>query len=296
MYRAAVSLLLALLFDGGTQLARPKPILAALLSVARDVERDIEPDVGPAPSDDESTSAAEIERIAANVRSKLRDDPHLSPVAALNETIFDLLGFVREVDDPDLRFVLLPSVLKNRRGTCVGLGTLYLALGETLGFPAFGVMVPGHFFVRMDDRGHLRNVELLRRGEEMPDAWYEARFPRPDPPVSEYARPLALSEVLGVIEYDIGNDLKRRRHLLEARHAYQSSTRHFPSFAEAYASLGATFHLLGELDDAERSYRSAARANPSLSGIDTNLRLLHEERSAGREWPLAPAGSAAPDP
>jgi tetratricopeptide (TPR) repeat protein len=275
MQRAAASLVLALLLDGGTVALQPKPVLQAILSVARDARGE---------SDDDAWSATEIERMATSVRARLRANPELSPVTALNETVFGTLKFVREVDDADLRFVLLPSVLKARRGSCVGLGTLYLALGEALGWPAAGVMVPGHFFVRVGERGRLRNVELLRAGEEMPDTWYEARFPRPSSGVSEYARDLDLREVLGVIEYDVGNDLKRKGRLLEARRAYESATRDFPALAEAHASLGATFHLLGALDDAERSYQAAKRANPRLPGVDANIDLLHQERTGEAEW------------
>jgi regulator of sirC expression with transglutaminase-like and TPR domain len=274
MQRAAVSLVLALLLDGGTGIARPKPVLAALLSVAHGARAE--------PADD-AWSATEIDRVARAVRARLRDNPRLSPIDALNETVFGTLKFVREVDDTDPRFVLLPSVLKNRRGSCVGLGTLYLALGEALGWPAAGVMVPGHFFVRMDEHGRTRNVELLRRGEEMPDSWYEGRFPLPSPGVPEYSRALALREVLGVIEYDVGNDLRRKGRLFEARRSYESATRDFPALSEAHASLGTTLHLLGALDEAERSYQAAKRANPGLAGVDANLDLLRQERTGETE-------------
>src|SRR5205823_13318274 len=59
---------------------------------------------------------------------------------------------------------LLPSVLGARRGSCLGLGALYLIVAERIGLPLDGVRVPGHFFVRT--RGSSpRNIELLHRGE-----------------------------------------------------------------------------------------------------------------------------------
>src|SRR5262249_55046918 len=136
--------------------------------------------------EDGAWSRGELERIAAAVRSAVREHPDEPPVAVMNQVVFGRLGFVREVDDGDLRFVLLPSVLRARRGNCVGLGSLYLALAEALEWPASGAIVPGHFFVRIEERGRWRNVELLRQGEEMPDAWYPVRFPAPGAGAPEY--------------------------------------------------------------------------------------------------------------
>jgi regulator of sirC expression with transglutaminase-like and TPR domain len=122
--------------------------------------------------------------------------------SALGRSMYMALGFEREVDDTDLRFVLLPSVLRARRGSCVGLGSLYLALGEHLHLPLEGVMLPGHFFVRLHDRDRVRNIELLRRGEQLPDDWYRQRFPLPPEGAREYARALSLGEVLAIVAYD----------------------------------------------------------------------------------------------
>jgi tetratricopeptide (TPR) repeat protein len=231
---------------------------------------------------DAAWSEAELIRIADQVRKAMQSEPGRAASVALRETIFGALGFAREVDDTDLRFVLLPSVLRARRGTCVGLGTLYLALGELLNVPIDGVMRPGHFFVRFRDGSSSRNVELLHQGEEMPDAWYEARFPIPGEGAREYARALSLAEVLGIVEYDIGNERRRQGRLGEAQRAYERAVAHFPDFAEAQASLGTTLHLRGALDSAELHYRAALRANPSLPGLDRNIELLGRESAEAR--------------
>jgi tetratricopeptide (TPR) repeat protein len=224
---------------------------------------------------DDAWSRGEIDRIAARVRRAIAERPG-DPVARLNEVVFGELDFAREVDDRDLDFVLLPSVLRHRRGSCVGLGSLYLTLAEALGWRAAGVMVPGHFFVRVGERW--RNVELLRRGEEMPDAWYRTRFAAIEWNDAVHLRPLALGEVLGIVEYDVGTEWRRRGRFTDAERAYRRAIGLFPDFAEAHASLGATLHVLGSLDAAEASYGTAARVNPRLPGVDSNLELLRVER------------------
>jgi regulator of sirC expression with transglutaminase-like and TPR domain len=196
---------------------------------------------------------------------------------ALVRVLFEELGFAREVDSTDLRFVFLPSVLRERRGSCVGLGTLYLALGEALGFEAHGVLMPGHFYVRQQSPGMPRNVELLRRGEAMSEDWYRGRFPVPVKAGDYYARALTKEQVLGVLEYNVGNERRRQQRYVEAEAAYARAVISFPIFAEAHASLGAMQHLLGRLPSAAASYRTARQLNSELSGLDTNIAMLDAE-------------------
>ncbi|HVR63783.1 MAG TPA: transglutaminase family protein [Polyangia bacterium] len=226
----------------------------------------------------------ELDRIAARVRAERQRDPAAAPAAAINRTLFDVLAFSREVDDQDIAYVLLPSVLRLHRGSCVGLGALYLALAALLDVPATGVVVPGHFFVRVDDQqapganGGWRNVELLRRGEQMKDDWYRARWPVAGAGSPASARSLSLDEVRGVIEYDVGQQWMRLDRLLEARRAYEAAAAHFPGFAEAQASLGRTRHLLGALDGAASAYAAARLAYPDLPGLSDNIKLIESER------------------
>jgi tetratricopeptide (TPR) repeat protein len=142
-----------------------------------------------------------------------------------------------------------------------------------------GVLRPGHFYVRTADAGHRQNIELLHRGEGMPDEWYRTRFPAPAEIDATFGRALSTAEVVGVIEYNAGNERRRQGRLAQAREAYARATKHFPGFAEAHASLGAVLQLLDSLDEAEQSYRAAWRANPNLPGLEWNMRLLDQERN-----------------
>lgn len=273
--------LLLLLASGACRGVPARQLLLgrALVSIAR----------GPAGADEAqaSWSLTELGRLAEEAERELTAAPRRSPAAVLSELLFERWGFVREVADTNLGFVFLPSVLERRRGSCVGLGTLFLALADALGKPASGVMMPGHFYVRMQEPGQARNVELLRAGEAMPDAWYGQRFPVPGGSAREYARPLSSTEVLGVVEYNVGNERRRQLRLPEARAAFARAVRAFPELSEAHASLGAVEQLLGNLEAAAASYQRARDANPHLPGIEQNLALLTAERASA----TGPAGS-----
>jgi tetratricopeptide (TPR) repeat protein len=225
-------------------------------------------------------SSAEVARLVEVAQRELAASPARSPAAVLSSLIFDTWGFTREVEDTSLRYVLLPSVLKHRRGGCVGLGSLFLAIAEGLGWSAAGVLMPGHFYVRVREASGTRNVELLRAGEAMSDSWYDHRFPVPGGSAREYARPLTSSEVLGVVHFDVGNERWRQRRFAEARTAFERAARAFPDLSEAHASLGTVQHLLGDLRAAADSYRRARDANPNLPGVVENWELLEAERTA----------------
>jgi tetratricopeptide (TPR) repeat protein len=234
---------------------------------------EIERDLGPSASSD---GPRHLRDVVTAARGALAREPARGPAVALGEAIFQTSGFIREVDDPDLRYVFISSVLETHRGSCVGLGTLFLAVAELAGVRARGVMVPGHFYVQVEEGDRWRNVELLRRGEEMPDTWYRSRYGAPAGSVA--GTPLEPAQVQGVVAYDVGNERRREGRVTEARRAYERAARALPAFAEAQASLGAALHLAGALDEAATAYQKARNLEPNLPGLARNIELLDAER------------------
>ena len=213
--------------------------------------------------------AARVEQRHRRTRGDVADD--------INAVVFGEFGFQREIESTASRFFQLSSVLSDRRGSCLGLGALYLAIGERIGVTLDGILLPGHFFVRTRGLGG-RNVELLRRGEAMPEAWYRKKY-GPWPEIrSAYFRPITVSELAAIHWYNRGNDLRAAGDLGAAEQAYARAAQEFPGFAEVHASLGAVEQLRGALAEAEASYRAAARARPDLPGLAHNLELLQAQR------------------
>jgi len=231
--------------------------------------------------DDETWGRSELDRIADAVREKQTasgGNDAQSLFVALRQTLFEKLGFAREASDTAIGFTLLPSLLRRRRGSSLGLGTLYLAVSELLDLPLEAVLRPGHFYVRLSEGGVHTNAEPLRQGEAMPDTWYDQRFPIPGEGAKAYARPLTLTEVLGVLAYEVGKERQRERRLPDARHAYELATERFPDLGEAHASLGGVLTLLGEWDRAQAEYDAARRVFPGLPGLEHSVELLRAER------------------
>lgn len=241
------------------------PLTRGLLDLAREAAAE---GLGQAQPDERAT-LEQLEALAREVRAESRRGGH--PVDALNHVIFERRGFKREVEDLSLGSALLPRVLARRRGSCLGLAALYLALGERLGVPLAAVLVPGHLFVRHADG---RGVELLKRGRAMPGPWYRERYRVPDRSPLYLRRVLTPRETLAVYRYNLANELRQRQRLRGALVHYRQVVAVLPDFAEAQANLGLTLQRLGRTEQARGAYRRARAANPRLPGIQRNLEAL----------------------
>jgi regulator of sirC expression with transglutaminase-like and TPR domain len=104
--------------------------------------RDAYPDL------DVASYLARLDRMAEAVRPRLACH---HPVAALNDFLFDRLGFHGNVEHYfDPRNSFLNQVLDRRTGVPVTLSLVYLELGRRLDLPVVGIGLPGHFVVRYD--------------------------------------------------------------------------------------------------------------------------------------------------
>lgn len=238
------------------------------------------------------TAWEELDLIAARVRTR-HGHTGAPVIDDLTAVVFSDLGFTREIDDEDPKFYTLTSVLRDRRGSCLGLGALYLIVAERLGIALDGVRVPGHFFVRTRESPS-RNIELLRRGEPMPDDWYRAKY-GPWSADGAYFRPLAPNEVTALFWFNIGNVARRANEFDRAGQAYARAAAEAPTFSEAQASVGLVHQLTGAPSEAEDAYRAAVRAGPGLVGVGQNMALLRDSSAKGGE-PASSVSLPAPTP
>jgi len=232
-------------------------------------------------------SAAAIRPQWEALRSRAKQRCGRAPQAArfgcLRSFLFGGWGLEREVDDPDLRHGLVSEVIRTRRGSCLGLSALVLALAESLALPAAGVLVPGHLFVRVGDHPGSVNAELLRQGEGLPDEWYVHKYQVPTG-VRAYLRPLSPGEVLAVLRFNLGNALRWRGEQRRALRVYGDVVREFPQLAEGWASAALSLHLLDRPVEAWGAYGRAWLENPALPGLAENLAALLGETGRLLPW------------
>jgi len=95
----------------------------------------------------------------------------------------DYIPFSYDLDDPlgkQLKNQLLSTYLETRKGNCVSMPTLFLALMEIVdpNIKMVGVKAPLHLFCRFKDRqtGDVWNVETTNGGNPARNHWYVERF------------------------------------------------------------------------------------------------------------------------
>ncbi len=216
-----------------------------------------------------------LDTMALAIHTRLRQrrvplDHRAIPV--INEYLFQELGFkpISHANDPNDLF--LHSVMDRRQGYCLSLSILYLALGERLGLNLYGVVVPGHFFVRYD-RGRMRfNIETTSNGASPPDSHYITKFNVPDGGRDAiYMKSLTKRQTLGCFFNNLGNVYNEIGDLDTARVALERAVAINPGLSESRANLGNIYLQKGRADDAVQQYQAALELNPSDPKTHSNL-------------------------
>jgi tetratricopeptide (TPR) repeat protein len=167
---------------------------------------------------------------------------------------------------------LLESVLARRKGNCLGLSLLYLALAERLGIPFRGVYVPSHCFVRYEGNGVRVNVEFAEGGAPWGDDRYRQEFRLP--PGRPYLRSLTPDEMLGVYLKTLGAGYARKGREEDALRLYGDAGRVYPGLPDVHYNAGVSLQRLGRNDEAIGKYRRALVLDPEMAAARDNLSIV----------------------
>lgn len=217
----------------------------------------------------------QLDDMAYEIRDRLQKKglkANQQAIPIINEYLFDELGFktVKEANDPNDLF--LHSVLKNKRGYCLSLSVLYLAIGERLGLPLFGVVVPGHFFVRYDDGKNRFNIETTSKGGTAPDEYYRDKFKVPQSGADNiYMKNLNSLQTIGCFFNNLGNSYESAGNLQRAQESLEKAVAINQSLVEARSNLGNIYMQTNRIDDAIFQYRNALQWNPDDARVHNNL-------------------------
>ena len=222
---------------------------------------------------DPSMVQREIRRLEDRLRPELISATDGGQVVeAFRRVLLDEEGFSYDKSASDPRNYLLESVLARKKGNCLGLSMLYLALADRLGVPFRGVYVPGHCFVRYEGNGVRVNVEFAEGGASWADDRYRREFRIS--PSRPYLRSLAQYEMLGVFLKTLGAAYARNGREEDALLLYDEARRLYPGLPDAHYNAGVSLQKLGRLDEAAGKYRRALDLDPEMAAARDNLSIL----------------------
>jgi tetratricopeptide (TPR) repeat protein len=224
---------------------------------------------------------SDLDDMAFEIRGRLKKKGlpiNYKAIAVINEYLFDELGFtsVSEASDPNDLF--LHTVMDKKRGYCLSLSILYLSIGERLGLPLYGVVVPGHFFVRYDDGRTRFNIETTSKGGYADDEHYINKFKVPKNSDSIYMVNLNKIQTLGCFFNNLGNSYNAVGDTNQAMLALERAIEINPSLAESHINLGNIYLEKNRTNNAIDEYETALEIDPDNAKIHNNLGNAYAKR------------------
>jgi tetratricopeptide (TPR) repeat protein len=217
---------------------------------------------------------SDLDNMALEIRERLRKKKlraNYKAVPVINEYLFDELGFKAISDTNDPNDLFLHTVMDKKQGYCLSLSVLYLSIGERLGMPLYGVVVPGHFFVRYDDGRTRFNIETTSKGGYADDEHYINEFKVPKGNGSIYMENLNKIQTLGCFFNNLGNSYNKVGDTEQAMLALERAVEINPSLAESHVNLGNIYLEKDKIKDAIREYEEALEIDPSNAKPHNNL-------------------------
>lgn len=186
------------------------------------------------------------------------------------DLIYNKWEITFDPDQSDLKNLLPHIVILQKRGSCLGVSLIFLLLAEKLDTPLFGVLLPGHFFIRYDDGRTIRNIEPNRVGYNHPLEYYRERYVIGDS--SWYTmKNLSQKEVTAVLFYTVANIYRSSMKGEAAKRYYRKCVAVLDDFAEAWGNLAIVYVSTGQADSAHLCFNRAYEIQPKLDMLLQNI-------------------------
>ncbi|MEM7174597.1 MAG: transglutaminase family protein [Chlamydiota bacterium] len=143
------------------------------------------------------------------------------------------------VHDVDL-YTLLPAVLDSRRGVCLGVSVLYLALAQRLNLSLEIITPPGHIYLRYKAGEKTINIETTARGISPPSKVYLGIN-------TNALEQRSIKEVIGLTFINQASSAWQREHYAQALALYQEALLFLPENPLLRMLLGYQYLLNGQL-------------------------------------------------
>jgi regulator of sirC expression with transglutaminase-like and TPR domain len=217
----------------------------------------------------------QLDWFAARVEQMLPDLPETQQViAALNYVLFQEEGFTGNTEDYyDPRNSFLNEVLDRKVGIPITLALVYMEVAHRIGFPLFGVGMPGHFLLKhYDVDGSETLLDPFHGGDILShadcqvrlDEIYSGQMPFQPEYLNTVTRRQMLTRMLNNLRqiYVTRRDFKRALVVVDLVLAIH------PRSAEDMKERAMLRYALGQLRDAAQDLETYVRMAPDASDAD----------------------------
>lgn len=203
-----------------------------------------------------------IDEMAMTLKKKIgkTKDPE-KIVKTINTYLFQELNFKPVDVEEEPKSYFLSFVLDEKKGSCLGLSMLYLAIAERIGLPLYGVCLPKHYFVRYENGRKRFNIETTNNGISCPDDSYRKDFNVPESN-QFYLKSLGKREIFGVFYYNRGFAYYKKGFYDQAIADYEKAIELDPGEAKAYYNKADACEKSGRTKEAVEAYQGFIQYAP----------------------------------
>lgn len=227
----------------------------------------------------EKFARAEIERLAGiYLKHAAAAKSPRAKLEALRKTLFNEGGFRGDgaLDAPETFY--LDSVLATKKGYCLSLSLIALAIGDRAGTEFAGVAAPNHFFVQLGGGAEALAFETTRGGEIGPAEKLRATLGRGTDDKCIYLKPLDARGLEGALLHNRGCIALAKGDFDLARRDFDRAEALAPGLPEIYRNRGVSFGREKRHAEAILQFNAALLLFPNDADALYNRAICKNER------------------
>lgn len=232
----------------------------------------------------------QIYHMAENLKQKIGDEANPEHIITIfNKYFFDVENFSFDENFKNMQKITysqlieynsIQNALKTKKSICMTISLIYLMLGDILNLPLYGVLIPGHIYVRYREDGKSGiNIETTFKGYEYYGYLNMFGLDIYGNNKNSYGKELSKSQVIGAYLNNLGNSLLSIGELQKAEILLQKAIKYLPTIAEPYINLGILYEKLNKPEIALKYYLNAIKINQRNDIILTKIAIIFYNQS-----------------
>jgi len=221
-----------------------------------------------------------ISKVAASIREKIQEETNpQKKISILTSILHNTYGFTipdkpSEVTGPE--YGMIDLVLKEKKGNCLGLVSLYLMIADKLNLPIEAQTISSHILLVYDDGKTKFYIETTTLGtihdniEDLKSHGKELSFQNIG---GRDLRPFGKKKLIADLFYNSGLILEKRGYTNKSIEAYKMALRFNNNHDDAYRAWGDVLNQKKDYKNAIDKFKKAISINPNNDAAYTNMGL-----------------------